>query len=264
MIIGDPVEHSLSPQMHNSAYTKLGIDQEFVYIASRVMPKNLKRAIDGIRALGIKGVTITIPHKEAVLPYLDGIDETAEKISAVNTILNRDNKLIGINTDWIGVVTPLEKITTLQGKNVAVIGAGGFAHAATYAVVSKGAKVKIYNRTVEHAKTLANKFDCDFGSLKDVTEVKNADIIINATSVGMEEEKAIIEKKLMQKRQIVFDAVYVPYETTLIKEAKEQGATVIHGTELLLYQGVAQFELFTGVKAPVETMREVIMENISL
>lgn len=262
IILGDPVGHSLSPQIHNAAYKALGIDNEFVYIASRVTPVNLKSAIDAIRALEIKGATITIPHKTNAMEYVDKIEQTAEKIGAINTIVNNNGKLIGINTDWIGVITPLEAVTSLENKKVAVIGAGGFAHAAVFATTSKKAQVKIYNRTAKKAQELASRFHCESGSLEQIDEIKHADIIINATPVGMKTDASIITDEVLRKNQIVFDAVYVPYETSLIKMAREKGATVIHGSELLLFQGAAQFELFTGKKAPVDVMRETIRENI--
>lgn len=262
IIIGDPVEHSLSPQMHNGAYRQLGIDDQFVYLATHVKPENLQAAIAGVRAMQINGITVTIPHKTNVMYFLDEIEETAAKIGAVNTIVNRNGTLIGINTDWIGVAEPLKQKNNLENKHIAVIGAGGFAHAAVFAAITNNAHVTIYNRTVENAEELAKKFNCKFAGLDKIDDIKNADIIINATSVGMQTNKSIIAKELLNKNQIVFDAVYVPFETQLIKDAKEVGATVIHGTELLLFQGVAQFELFTNQKAPIDIMRKTIMENI--
>lgn len=264
IIIGNPVEHSLSPQMHNSAYKALGIDNEFVYVAANVKSADIQKAIEAARVLHIKGVTVTIPYKTNAMQYVDSIDETAQKIGAINTIVNNDGKLTGINTDWIGVLTPLEKLTNLENKKVAIIGAGGFAHAAVFATTSKKAFVTIYNRTEDKAKELAKKFQCECASLEKIADIQNADIIINATSVGMETETSIIHKELLHKHQIVFDAVYAPYETKLIQMAREKKATVIHGTELLLFQGAAQFELFTGKKAPIDIMRKIIMENIQL
>ncbi len=264
IIIGDPVEHSLSPQMHNSAYKQLGIDNKFVYLAAHVKPEDLQAAILGARAMQINGITVTIPHKTNVMYFLDEIEETAAKIGAVNTIVNRNGALIGINTDWIGVAEPLKQVTDLNKKNVAIIGAGGFSHAAVFAMVTNNALVTIYNRTIENARELAKKFNCKFAGLDKMEEIKKADIIINATSVGMQTNKSIIAKELLHKNQIIFDAVYVPFETQLIKNAKEVGATVIHGTELLLFQGVAQFELFTNKKAPIDGMRNAIMENIKI
>lgn len=262
MIIGDPVEHSLSPQMHNAGYDALGIDSEFVYTAARVSSENLQKAIEGIRAMNIHGVTCTIPHKIAVMEYLDSIDEHAQKIGAVNTILNDHGKLRGYNTDYIGVIKPLENITEIKNKHVAILGAGGFSHAAIYAMLLKEAHVTVFNRTLEKAKELAERFGCQYASLNDIQKIENMDIIINGTSVGMETNQSPLDKNVIHKEHIVFDAVYAPYETQLLKDAQEKGTKTIHGTEILLHQGFAQFELFTGHKAPEEVMRKVVMENI--
>lgn len=261
MIIGDPVEHSLSPQMHNAAYEAIGIGDKFVFIAAGVKPENLYDAILGIRAMQIHGITVTHPHKLSVIQYLDAIDEIAEKIGAVNTILNKNDKLIGRNTDWIGIVDSIEKSIPLKNKSVALIGAGGAARAALYGLLVKGAKATIFNRTIGHAEKLAKEFDCGFGSLEELEKVKQMDIIINLTPASTEKYSPI-NKKFLTSNHIVFDAVYFPYKTKLLREAKEQGATIIHGTEWLLYQGLAQFEIYTGKKASEEVMRKTIMKNI--
>lgn len=263
MIIGDPVEHSLSPQMHNAAYEALGIDDQYIFTAAQVKIEDVKKVVDGMRAMGIHGLTCTIPHKMEIMNYLDEIDPIAKKIGAANSIVNNNGKLIGYNTDWLGVLTPLEKITKLKGKQVAVIGAGGAARAMAYAVTSKGAKLAVYNRTIEKAKELAEEFDGVGKSLEEISEVKNADIILNATSLGMhpQEHETPLPKKYITKKHIVFDAIYVPFETRLLQEAKGQGAQIIHGLEMLLYQGLPQFELYTGKKAPEDVMRKVLMSK---
>lgn len=264
MIIGDPVEHSLSPQMHNAAYETLGIDDEFVFTAAHVKVSDVKTAIDAMRIMNIRGLTCTVPHKVEVLQYLDEIDPVAEKIGAANTVVNENGKLKGYNTDWLGVLTPLKKITELKNKNVAILGAGGAARAMVYAATTNGASVTIYNRTLEHAQKLAEEFGAQGKDFNNLETVREADIILNATVLGRVplEHETPLPKEYMKSKQIVFDANYVPFESRLIKEAKEQGATVIHGTEMLLYQGTAQFELYTGHKAPENVMREVLMKNI--
>ena len=261
MIIGDPVEHSLSPQMHNEGYKAIQIDDQFVYVAAQVTGEKLNDAMYGIRSMNIKGITITHPHKITVMQYLDEIDDIAKKIGAVNTIVNNQSKLTGSNTDWIGVVKAIEKTTSLKSASVAIIGAGGAARAAVYGITLKEAKVKIFNRTLQKAATLAKDFSCEFRSLEDINEIKNMDIIINLTPVTMD-GMSLVDKQLITNKHIVFDAVYSPFETKLLHDAKEKGATIIHGTEWLLYQGLAQFEMYTGRKAPTEAMRKVIMENI--
>ncbi len=255
LIIGYPVKGSCSPLIHNAGYKNLGIDDQFNYLATDVKPEHLKMAIAGIKALGIKGVSVTMPHKQKVMEYLDTIDKEAEKIKAVNTILNSNGKLIGYNTDYIGAITALEKKTTLKGKKTAVLGAGGAARAIIYGLKKKDAVVKIFNRTRESAKILAREFGCEYAGFESLEQVAEMDIIINATPIGMNEDKSPINKKFLNKKQIVFDIVYQPKETKLIKDAKSKGAKIIYGYEMLLYQGVVQFELYTGMKAPVNVMR---------
>jgi shikimate dehydrogenase len=260
MVIGDPIAHSLSPLMHNAGYQALQIDDLYVYVACHVEVKNIEDFIKGIRAMQIQGVSCTVPHKIAVMPYLDKIDDIAKKIGAVNTIVNDNGRLIGYNTDWLGVLTPLEKLTSLENKTVALLGAGGAARAAAYAVTTKGARLTIYNRTFEKAQSLALEFGGKASELDDLGNVINADIIINTTSLGLKDKNQTpLPKNYITKNQIVFDAVYGKEETKLISEAKEQGAKTISGIEMLLHQGLAQFKLFTKHDAPEETMRKVLI-----
>lgn len=268
MIIGDPVEHSLSPAMHNKAYESLGIDDEFVFVSARVKTENMKDAVRAAAVMGIRGLTCTIPHKVEVMKYLDKkyIDPVARKIGAVNTIVNDNGILRGYNTDWLGVLTPLEKVIDLDGKSVAILGAGGAARAMAYAVSSSGAFFTIYNRTLERAEDLSRDFGGQARSYKDIAEVKDMDVILNATPLGMRqlENETALPKKYITKKQIVFDAIYTPFETRLLREAKEQGAKVIHGAEMLLHQGTAQFELYTGRKAPESVMRGVLEKGYKI
>lgn len=269
IIIGDPVEHSLSPLMHNVAYEALHIDDQFVFTAAQVKSADLPIVVSAVRAMGIRGLTCTIPHKVEVMKYLDEIDPIAQKIGAVNTVVNENGTLKGYNTDWLGTVTPLESITPLQHKKVALIGAGGAARAMAYGVVTKGAKLTIFNRTVEKAEELAREIDSqvETGLMTSLQkDLHTFDIIINATNIGMgdQADKTPVQEKYIQKHHIVFDAVYSPYETRLIRDAKAQGATVIHGTEMLLHQGTAQFELYTSHKAPTDVMRKVLFEKLRI
>jgi shikimate dehydrogenase len=264
VIIGDPVDHSLSPMMHNAAYENLGVNDQFVYLGCNVKITDVGKVVEGMRAMtNFRGLTCTIPHKIEVMKHLDKIDETARKIGAVNTVLNQNRKLVGFNTDWLGIVTPLEKITVLRGKRVAVIGAGGAARAAVFGLLKRGAKVTIFNRTKDKADKLAMEFGCQASDLTKQNEIRDFDIIINSTAVGMKplENKMPISPKNISSRQIVFDIVYVPFETKFLKEAKKRGATIIHGVEMLLSQGTAQFEIYTGHKAPEEVMRRVLYEK---
>lgn len=278
VVIGDPISHSLSPNMHNESYKALGIENANLFVPIRVNEKKLEKFMGAVRVLGINGISVTIPHKESVIKYLDEVDETAKKIGAVNTILNVEGKLTGYNTDWIGAITALEKKTEFKGKKVAVIGAGGAARAIVYGLVNRGAKVKIFNRTEENAKELADEFGAEFGEMGDIGEVSDYDIVINATSVGLEEDKSPLDKDLISANQIIFDVVYSataertagvshavasPKETRLIKDAKEKGAQVIYGYEMLLYQGMEQFQMYTGYKAPIKEMENAILEGLN-
>lgn len=261
MIIGDPVEHSISPQMHNACYEAVGLEEKFVFVASKVKRENLEQAINGIKALNIHGITVTIPHKTNVMNLLDTIDPVAEKIGAVNTVVNKNGTLTGYNTDWVGIADSLKHTTQLKDKEVAILGAGGAARAAIFAVKELGAKVGIFNRTVENAKILAEEFNCVYASINETEKIKNYDVIINTTSVGLKSVETPISADAIKKEHIVFDIIYTPYETQLLKLAKEKGAQVIHGTEMLLYQGLAQFKLYTGKDVPEEIMRKAILEN---
>ncbi len=265
IIIGNPVEHSLSPAMHNAGYETLGIDDQFVFTACRVSPEHVKDVMHAMRTLNIRGITCTIPHKTYVMKYLDEIDPTAKIIGAVNTVVNDGGVLKGYNTDWMGIVTPLEMHTQLKGKTVALIGAGGAARAMAYGVTRNGAKLTIYNRTVETARKLAYEFGGQAFSLEEIERVKGADIILNATSIGMHphEDESPIPMEYIVSKHLVFDAVYEPYETKLLLNAKEKGAQIIHGTDMLLYQGVEQFTLYTGHDAPVDAMRKAIYNSLS-
>jgi shikimate dehydrogenase len=260
MVIGDPVEHSLGPQKYNTVYQKLGIDDEFVYVACRVKISDVADFIKGVRAMGIRGVSCTIPHKVEVMQYLDKIDPVAEKIGAVNTIVNDNGLLTGYNTDWLGAVIPLERVTPLKGKTVALLGAGGAARAIAYGVKERGAELTIYNRTPGKAHELAEAVGAAAGSIDALGDIKGMDIIINATSVGMQpkQSETPIPKQYITAKQVVLDAVYTPVETRLLQEARQQGAQVIYGTEMLLHQGIAQFKFYTGRDVPEDMMRDVL------
>lgn len=261
LIIGDPISHSLSPAMHNAGYEALGIDNQFVFLGAKVKVEDVSVVADAMKRMGIHGLTCTIPHKIEIMKFLDKIDETAKKIGAVNTVLNQNGRLIGFNTDWQGAVIPLEKMTNLTGKKVLVLGAGGAARAVVFGLLNRKAKVSIFNRTKEKAVGLAKEFSCQVTNLNTESEIRDFDIIVNTTSVGMKplEKEIPISTKYFFPKQIVFDIVYSPFETKLLKEAKKRGAKIIHGVEMLLHQGTAQFEIYTGKKAPEDAMRRAII-----
>jgi shikimate dehydrogenase len=260
-LIGDPVAHSLSPLIHNAGYKALGIN--YAYFSFRV--SDIKRAIEGIRELGIRGASVTIPHKTKAIKYMDKIDPMAQKTGAVNTIVNDGGILTGYNSDGEGAIKALEEVTTLKDKKVVLIGAGGAALAITWGLKAKGARLVILNRTGAKAKKLAEKVNAEgYGSLKKLPEIASADILINATSVGMwpEVNQSIIPKDLLHNKLTVFDIVYNPKETRLIAEARDRGCAVVYGYKMLLHQAAEQFKLFTGLKAPLKAMESALIQAL--
>ncbi|MFA6064342.1 MAG: shikimate dehydrogenase [archaeon] len=260
-VIGNPIEHSLSPLIHNSAFEKLKVNA--AYLAFKV--EDVKNAINAIKEFGISGYSVTIPHKVTIMQYLDEIDSLAKKVGAVNTVLVKNEKLIGYNTDVMGAINPLKEITPLKGKNVFVIGAGGAARAIVLGLVNEHAKVTIFNRDFSHAQKLAKEFSVsskEIGVLSALAE--DCDILINATPVGMypKVNELPVDEGVIRKKMIVFDIVYNPLETKLIRVAKKKGCKVVPGVEMFLNQAYAQFEMFTGKKAPVEIMRKVVLKEL--
>ena len=245
-VVAHPASHSLSPVMHNAAFEHLGIDAEFR--AFDVHPTDIGAFIKILPQEGIWGLSVTMPHKHSVMPFLDEIDETAQKIGAVNTVYLENNQYIGANYDWMGIKEPLGEI---EGK-VLILGAGGAAEATCYAL--KDEDVMIWNRTYEKAEELAKKW-----GFKAVKEKKPADIIINCTSVGFENcQESPVDPEIFEGVKIAFDVVYGP-ETKFIKDAKKAGVKkVISGEQMLLHQGYAAFEKWTGEKAPREIMQQAV------
>jgi len=258
-IMGNPVSHSLSPAMHNAAFQHLGLNKVYVPFATQ----DAAAAINGFRALGVKGVSVTIPHKQAVIPQLDGIDPVAAKIGAVNTLIINGTNVYGCNTDWLGANAALKELTPLKGKNVLLLGAGGSARAIGFGLLEEGASLTLASRTPTTGKDLAAALGCPWTPLHAISGVR-ADILINATSVGMGagHEQTPIACQSLVHFGIVMDIVYAPLETKLLREAKAAGCRTINGLAMLLYQGVAQFELWTGLDAPVEIMRQQLLSGM--
>ena len=257
-IIGNPVEYSLSPQMHNAAFEALGLD--YVFVALKV--KNATKALEGFRSCLINGIVVTMPHKQTVIKNLDRLDESARVIGAVNAVKNNNGILIGTNSDWIGAVKSLEEKTSLAGKKVALLGAGGAARAIIYGLIKRRAEIFLFNRTLKKAEELAREFDLSEASmLTDLEKIKQTDIIINATSVGMEEDKSPIPKEAVTN-QLVFDIVYTPHRTKLIRFALEKKCPVIYGYKMVLHGGTEIFRFFSGRKAPTEVMEKALLKNL--
>ena len=252
-IIGWPVAHSLSPAMHNAAFQAYGI--KAVYGLLPVAPEELEAAVRGLSALNIAGVSVTIPHKEEVMKYLYRIDETARQIGAVNTILNREGKLFGFNTDWLGAQRALTEKIDLTGKEAVVVGAGGSAKAVVYALIQAGARVSVYNRTLARAKELARRFGARAYPLEEINEA-HGDVIVQTTSVGLKEEKSPVPKEVLRRFKVAMDLVYQPLMTKFLREAQEAGCAIVDGLSMLVYQGIEQFKLWTGLEASPALMRQ--------
>lgn len=260
-LIGNPVKHSMSPAMHNAAFDKLGLNIK--YIALQVEENQLKQAIKGLKALNIIGLNITIPHKQKVMHHLDKVDLVAKKIGAVNTILNKNGKLHGFNTDLQGAIMSLEEHTVVKNKKVVILGAGGAARSIAFGLKQNKAKVIILNRTVKKAKKLAKQVGCSTMKLDQLDSIK-ADILINATSVGMHSntDKSLATKEQLKNFEIVMDIVYNPLETKLIRLAKQAGCTTITGLKMLVLQAAASFEIWTGKKPDIKLMQKVALKKL--
>jgi len=273
-IIGEPIEHTLSPTMHNAAFEKLNLD--FVYVPFKVKMGMLREAIRGMRNLGIVGLNVTMPYKSTVMQYLDEVDLTARHVDAVNTILNEGGNLIGYNTDGVGALNALkENGVALNGKNLLLLGAGGAGKAIAFHTAQKAAKLVILNRTLQKAKKLTEALRKEFKNKEIICkklsaeavkeELKNANILINATSIGMHPniDQSPVPSRLMKPDLCVMDIVYNPPETKLLKDAKAAGAKVVSGIEMLVYQGAASFEIWTKHRAPVEVMKQAVLDRLS-
>lgn len=258
--------------MHNAAFQKAGLD--YVYVPFRVRTEDLNLAIHAMRALNIHGLSVTIPHKVAVMRFLDEIDPLAQKIGAINTISNEQGLLTGYNTDASGFLSALtaEKIDP-KGKNVCIVGAGGAARAIAFSLADRGARLTILNRHLDSAKELSARilkyFRQDVHALELNREnlktvLREIDLLVNTTSVGMSPDfdETPVPLALLNRKLIIVDIIYNPLKTRLLEGAEKRGARVISGVEMLVWQGAAAFELWTGVKAPVETMREAALKAL--
>lgn len=265
-IIGDPVHHSLSPAMQNAAFNALGLNS--TYIAFRVTAGELKASIQSLRAINIAGFNVTIPHKVAVMKYLDELDATAKKAGAVNTVNNIEGVLKGYNTDIHGFIEPLRRRKIdLSGMAVLLLGAGGAARAVIVALSEQEgvAKVVIANRDQKKAAELAKAGEalglkCELMPFDLVmTASVEADMIVNATSIGLGNEPSPVDSDHIKKGTIVYDIVYRPVVTDLIEQAKFAQASVVYGYEMLLEQGAKAFEIWTGLEAPRDAMKKNLL-----
>jgi shikimate dehydrogenase len=273
-IIGDPVEHSLSPGMHNAAFNSVGLDH--IYVPFHVKTAELEDAINGARAMEIRGLNVTIPHKTEVIKYLDYLDIAAGLIGAVNTIEFGENGAVGHNTDGIGAIRAIEDVTPVKKKKIMVLGAGGAARAISFQLLLSGAEsLVISNRTIGKAEELKDdlveKLDqeviiTDLGQDLE-KQLEDTDILINTTPIGMYpniNHKPLITADMMHKELLVNDIVYNPLKTGLIIEAEEAGAKTISGIKMLMYQGIESFRIWTGIEPPVEIFESALLKEMNL
>ena len=259
-VIGAPVAHSLSPVMHNAALRDMNYPA--VYLAFQVTDPAAAAA--AMRALGIAGLSVTIPHKVAIMPHLDGLDELARRIGAVNTVVCREDQLIGFNTDCFGTLAALKEKTELAGKRVALLGAGGAARAVGFGLSSEGACITVYNRSEARGRRFAEELQAQFQPL-DRFGRQATDIVINTTSLGMfpHTQGSPVHAAALAPGMVVMDIVYNPIETTLLRDARAAGCAIIDGVDMFVYQGARQLELWTGKPAPLATMREAVIAALT-
>ena len=272
-VIGNPVGHSLSPAIHNAAFNEKNLD--FVYLAFQV--EDVKSALSGMRALNnFRGMSVTIPHKIDAMKYVDEIAEVDRSIGSINTIINKDGKLIGLGTDGLGALKALvDAGVVLDGKSVLMLGSGGAARAIAFTLArnAKLGKLTILDINEDFLKGLTADLQAGTDTciesevMKDGSLAKamaHADIIINCTPIGMHprEGVSLVPIELFRSGQVVFDVVYTPLETKLLADARSRGLLTVSGVEMFINQAVLQFEHFTGVDAPVDVMRKVVMEKL--
>ena len=264
-VIGDPIDNSLSPNIHNAAFKKLGLD--CTYIAYRVPKGELAAGVESLKKIKISGFNVTIPHKVAMIKFLDTVDENCSIIGATNTVSNDEGKLRGYNTDMEGFLDPIKKRNLpIKDSKVLLIGAGGAARAITAGFAKeKARKITIANRTLQNANTLAQfahkiGIDANAVTLDQVGETaSDYNFIVNATSIGMKGEPSPISTKTINEKSVVYDIVSKPINTDLIQQSKKNGATIIYGYEMLLGQAALAFKIWHGIEAPYDTMKKSIL-----
>jgi 3-dehydroquinate dehydratase/shikimate dehydrogenase len=268
-VVADPIGHSLSPLIHNAAFAQLGLNK--VYVPFRVPREDLGQFIDDAPALGIRGLSVTIPHKEEVLKKLTSIDDAVRGIGAANTVILNGPARNGYNTDYHSAMTSLEEAMEiapgtekpLAGKTAMVMGCGGAGAAVTYGLLCRGAHVLLSDIAGRKAEAMAERFGCVAIDWADRHKA-NLDILMNCTPVGMHPnvDETPYEKHHLRPSMVVFDAVYNPENTLLIKDARSRNCDVVTGVEMFVRQACMQFKLFTGQDGPAEVMRDVIRRTI--
>ena len=281
-VIGDPIEHTFSPAMHNAGLSELGLN--YIYLPFHVKEERLGECIKGAKAMGIQGLNVTIPHKTNIIKELDEVDTVAEMIGAVNTVkfIYEDGDVLtkGYNTDGYGCVRAIEEKTSLNDKKVTITGAGGASRAVAFQIANSGiGELSILNRNYAKAEALANDLKTNLSRIGiDINinsyqidelkrELDNSDVFIDTTPLGMYpnvDDKPIANADMLHEDLVVNDIVYTPMETSLIKEAVKANAKVVYGYKMLLYQGIRSFEIWLGQEAPVDVMEKALLDVLGI
>lgn len=269
-LIGHPVKHSVSPQMHNAAFKELGLN--CIYLVFDVLEESLGEAVNGLRSIGVLGFNVTIPHKIKIIKFLDELDDSAKLVKAVNTVIRRDAKLIGYNTDLYGIERVLREVDELNRDLGLIIGAGGAGRASAIALTNLGfSEIIIANRTFERASNLAEQIhELGFSAkpipLTDLPRyASSANLIINATPLGMAPSlisETPLKRDHIRRNSIVLDLVYNPLRTRLLIEAERAGACTISGLKVLVAQGAEAFKLWTGIDPPIDVMYSAALKAL--
>ena len=254
-IVLHPAGHTRSPAMHNAAFRALGLDA--VYLAFDVLPEALRDAVAGARALGVRQLAVSLPHKQAVMAHLDEVEETARRIGAVNTVTRSpEGRLVGANTDWIGAVRALERELELAGARAVVLGAGGAARGVVYGLLARGARVTVLDRTPGRARALADDLGAEgAGPLSELARVPH-DVLVNATSLGLSGDVSPVPAEALRPATLVMDTIYEPERTRLLRDAEARGARTLGGKWMLVHQAAEQLRIWSGREAPLERMAE--------
>lgn len=260
-VLGKPIGHSLSPIMHNAAFSTTGINA--VYLAFET--EDPEGALKGASALGIKGMSVTIPFKSEVIPYLDKVDPIARKIGAVNTVINNGGRLEGYNTDALGALRALEEKTEVAGRSCIILGAGGAARAIGFVLKEKDVKISVVNRSLERGEELARLLGCSYVSLDKIEEV-DANILVQTTPVGMYPhiDQCPVPEHILKEGMVVMDIIYNPLETKLLRMATAKGCVTISGLSMFIHQAAEQFRLWTGLAPPFGAMTRAVEKYFSV
>lgn len=270
-LLGNPVKHSISPLMHNEAFRQL--DMDLIYLAFEVENGNLEKAVQGLKSLGAIGWNVTMPYKKEICEYLDELSPAARVARSVNTVINKNGKLVGETTDGIGFIRSIEEAgVSISGKKMTLMGAGGAAISVLVQSALDGAReISVFNRkgkSYDNLKEILPEISKISGCTLNLfeynekilaREINDSDILVNGTPIGMEpdtEKSPIVDVSIFHKDLFVYDMIYNPEETMLIKQAKNAGCSTMNGLHMLLYQGAAAFELWTGEQMPVEIVKE--------